>query len=166
MKDLSLAQSWKSTVCITEHVEYSSALTAKTAVTRHPNASNFSLVVTTQVPTSQKNVKANLQLSVLRAAVTMKLTIENAMKGKKRLFVSQQLAYQLQIDIPSYPPPPPPPRHPILLLGNNHSPPNKQYKCRQKATPQVYPKQECFAVLLGPNKSKHNPFNFRASSRR
>lgn len=59
-----------------------------------------------------------------------------------------------------------PPRHPILLLGNNHSPPNKQYKCRQKATPQVYPKQECFAVLLGPNKLKHNPNNFRASSRR
>ena len=166
MKDLSLAQSWKSAVCITEHVEYSSALTAKSRVTQHPNASNLLLSVTAQVPTSQRNVKANLQLSVLRAAVTMKFTIENAMKGKKRLFISQQLAYQPQINIPSYPPPTPP-RHLILLLRNNHSPPNTQYKCRQKATPQVYLKQECFAVLLGgPNKSKHNPNNFRALSRR
>lgn len=165
MKDLSLAQSWKSAVCITEYVEYSSALTAKTTVTQYPNASNLSLAITAQVPTSQKNVKANLQLSVMRAAVTMKLTTENAMKGKKRLFVSQQLAYQPQINIPSYPPPPHP-WHPILLLGNNHSSPNKQYKCRQKATSKVYPKQECFAVLLGPNKSKHNPNNFRALGRR
>lgn len=95
MKDLSLAQSWKFAVCITEHVKYSNALTAKTTITRHPNASNLSLAVPAQVPTSQKNVKTNLQLSVLRTAVTMKLTTENAMKGKKRLLVSQQLAYQL-----------------------------------------------------------------------
>lgn len=133
MKDLLLVQSWKSAVYITEHVKYSSALTAKTTITRHPNASNLSLAVTAQLLTSQKNVKANLQLSVLRTAVTMKLTTENAMKGKKRLFVLQQLAYQPQIDIPLYPPPPPPPNIPyfssritILLPTNSTNADKKQ----------------------------------------